>query len=428
VTESDFQTFEVVGALVVVLDVDGRIVYWNRSCSDLTGYSLEEVRGRNLWDFALAPDEADSVKAVLATLQTAALPSAWANYWVTKTGERRWIAWSHTLTRNPDGRVQYIIKTGIDRSERKQAEDARRANEAKLRDLADENARLYANARRSADDLGEANGHLVRGTIQAQELTEKVEAALKRAEASERELRSVGEFRELFIGIVGHDLRNPLGAIRLTAETQLARGHLDDQDQRAAARIISTCERMKRLILQLLDLTRARIGEGFLLEPKPTDLRDVCRSVAEEFQPAIQLEVEGNVTGVWDPDRLTEALSNIAGNAIEHAAPGTAVVVKAHPEGAEVVVEVINHGEPIPANVLPVIFEPFRRAEQTKKSTTGNLGLGLYIAKQIVGSGGGTLVAYSSDGATTFQMRLPRQPPAVAQRQDVAAHVAVLDE
>lgn len=412
-TESDFQTFEVVGALVVVLDVDDRIVYWNRSCSELTGYSLEDVRGRTLWDFVLAPEEVQAVKAVFATLQTAPLPSVFANYWVTKTGERRWIAWSHTLTRNPDGRVQYIVKTGIDRSERKQAEDARRANEARLRDLAEENARLYENAREAAE-------HMVSATIQAQELTEEVEAALKRAEASERELRAVGEFREMFIGIVGHDLRSPLAGIRLMVETQLRRGHLDERDRRAALRVVSTCERMARMIVQLLDLTQARLGDGFPLEPRPTDLRDVCRSIAEEFESAIQLEVEGDLTGVWDPDRLAEALSNIAGNAIEHAAPGTAVVVKAHPEDAEVVVEIINHGEPIPDNVLPFIFEPFRRGPQRAVSTRGNLGLGLYIAKQIVGSGGGTLAAYSSDGATTFLMRLPRQPPAAVPRQDVA--------
>jgi len=176
-TLSDFQTFEVVGALVVVLDVDGCIVYWNRACSELTGYALAEVRGRK----------------------------------ISKTGERRWIAWSHTLTRNLDGGIQCLVKTGIDRTERKEAEDARRANQAKLRELADENARLYA-------DSLEANDHMVRA-----------------------------------------------------AEPQLVRG---GPDRRAAARIIVTCERMKRLILQLLDLTRARLGEGFPLEPKPTDLRE----------------------------------------------------------------------------------------------------------------------------------------------------------
>jgi len=117
------------------------------------------------------------------------------------------------------------------------------------------------------------------------------------------------------------------------------------------------------------------------------------------------------VTGSWDPDRLAEALSNIAGNAVEHAAPGTAVVVKAHADGPEVVVEIINHGDPIPGDVLPFIFEPFRRAEQGRKSAAGNLGLGLYIARQIVRAGGGTLAAYSAEGTTTFLMRLPRHAP-----------------
>lgn len=411
-TESDFQTFEVVGAFVVVLDVDGRVVYWNRSCAELTGYSLEEIRGRKLWDFVLAPEEVESVKAVFATVQTAALPSAFANYWVTKTGERRWIAWSRTLTRNPDGRVQYIIKTGIDRSERKQAEDARRANEAKLRELADDNARLYENSR-------EANQHMVATTIRAQELTEKAEAAQTRAEESERELRSVAEFREMFIGIVGHDLRNPLGAIKLAADTLIRHGRLDEKQDRAVGRIISSSERMTRMILELLDLTRARLGGGFPLKPRPTDLREVCSHVVEAFEAPIQLDLEGDIAGNWDPDRLTEALSNIARNAVEHAWSGTAVVVRAHGERDEVVVEIVNKGDPIPAEVLPFIFEPFRRGPQRTTSTAGNLGLGLYIAKQIVGSGGGTLAAYSSDGATTFLMRLPRQPPASVQSQNV---------
>ena len=105
---------------------------------------------------------------------------------------------------------------------------------------------------------------------------------------------------------------------------------------------------------------------------------------------------------------MAEALSNITGNAIEHAAPGTPVVVRAHAEGGEVVVEISNRGSEIPADLLPIIFEPFQRGKG-EKSAAGNLGLGLYIAKQIVLAGGGTLDARSADGTTTFVMRLPRQ-------------------
>jgi PAS domain S-box-containing protein len=108
VTESDFQIFDVVGALVVVLDVDGRIVYWNQCCSALTDYSLDQIRGRRLWDFALVPEEVVPVRAVLAKLRAAEMPGIVANHWVTKTGERRWIAWSHTLTTRPDGRRLWL--------------------------------------------------------------------------------------------------------------------------------------------------------------------------------------------------------------------------------------------------------------------------------------------------------------------------------
>jgi PAS domain S-box-containing protein len=399
--ESDFQAFEAIGAMVVVLDAEDRIIYWNQACSDSTGYAREEVRGCRLWDFLLVPAEVEPAKAVLATLRTTERPSRFANHWLTKTGERRWILWSNTVTTHPVGESGQVITSGIDQTESRPS-------------LAIDNARLYEDAWSATDDLREANQQLVSATIRAQELAEEAEAAKARIEDRERELREVAEFREMFIGIVGHDLRNPLAAIGLTAASLLRHGRLEEHAKTQVARIVSAKDRMARMISQLLDLTRARLGGGFLFEPKLTDLREVFQGVVEEFEAPIQLEVEGDLTGTWDPDRLAEALSNITGNAIEHAVPGTAVVVKAHAEGPEVVVEITNQGEAIPEEVLPFIFEPFRRAEQHKKSATGNLGLGLYIAKQIVHSGSGTLVAYSIDGKTTFLMRLPREAPSLA--------------
>jgi signal transduction histidine kinase len=308
-------------------------------------------------------------------------------------------------------------------------EDLRLAEEiARRTAIAIENVRLYENAWNATNDLLEANQQMVGATIRAQEATEQAEAAKTRAEQSEGELREVAEFREMFIGIVGHDLRNPLGAIRLSATALLRSGRLDAEDEKKTHRIIGSQERMAKMISQLLDLTRARLGGGFPLEPKSSDLRQVCSNVVDEFDAPIRLEVDGDVTGTWDPDRVAEALSNIAGNAIDHAAPGTVVVVRVHGDDQEVVVEVINQGEPIPADVLPFIFEPFRRAKQREKSPAGHLGLGLYIANQIVHSGHGSLAAYSADGATTFLMRLPRRPPATDTdilREDAAAAPAV---
>ncbi len=258
------------------------------------------------------------------------------------------------------------------------------------------------------DDQREANAQMVSATIRAHELADEAEAARDRAEDSQRALNAVAEFRELFIGVVGHDLRTPLGSILISAGMLLQRGRLDDRDAEAVARIIRSSQRMTRMIGQLLDLTQARLGGGLLIERKPTDLRETFRNVVEQFEAAIQPEVEGDVTGNWDQDRLAQALSNLVRNAIEYATPGTAVVVKASADGADLVVEVSNQGDPIPADVLPVIFEPFRRERQREKSATGNLGLGLYIAHQIVLSHGGTLDARSAAGTTTFVMRLPR--------------------
>lgn len=261
-------------------------------------------------------------------------------------------------------------------------------------------------------DLREANAKMVGATIRAQELAIEADAAKQRAEKSERELREVAEFRELFIGILGHDLRTPLSSIVMAAAVLLQRGRLDEQDSKAVARIISSNQRMTEMITQLLDLTRARLGGGLPIELTPVDLAEVLRNVVDEFEATIQLEVEGDLTGTWDRARLAEVFSNLVGNAIEYAARGTAVIVKARADGSDVVVETLNQGEPIPADALPFIFEPFRRARQLEKSATGSLGLGLYIAHQIVLSHGGTLTGHSADGTTSFVMRLPRRLPA----------------
>ena len=257
-------------------------------------------------------------------------------------------------------------------------------------------------------DLREANAQMVGATLRAHDAALEAEAARGRAEANERELRAVAEFRERFIGILGHDLRNPVNAISLSAARLIARGKLDKHDAAAAARILRSSDRIGRMIMQLLDLTRARLGGGMPIDREPTDLGGVGEQVVEEFDGDVRLEVQGDVTGCWDGDRLAEVLSNLVGNAVSHAAPGTAVIVKVYAAAADVVVvEVVNQGPAIPADVLPHIFEPFRQAERVR-STAGNLGLGLYIAHEIVRVHGGTLEARSTGGVTTFTMRLPR--------------------
>ena len=289
--------------------------------------------------------------------------------------------------------------------------------------LAIERAQLFEIARVAIHDSREANQQMVASTILAHERTDRARLATKQAEDSERELQVVGGFRELFIGIVGHDLRNPLASIRLSAD--LLRGRLDGDGEAILDRIVSSSQRMTRMIAQLLDLTRARLGGGFPLETRRVDLRDVCVTVLREFKAVpvddmsghggggdveepVHLKVQGNLAGIWDADRLTEALSNIVGNAIEHRRPETPVMVDVTGESDVALIEVTNQGDPISPDVLPTIFEPFRRANQHQRSATGNLGLGLYIAHQIVLSHGGTMGVRSEHDSTTFWMRLPR--------------------
>jgi signal transduction histidine kinase len=376
-----------------------------------------------LWDVVLAPESVEPIKAIFDAVLTSDRPRPYANHWVTKTGERRWIAWSHTATKSPDGRVEYIVKTGIDRTESRQALDALHTSGTKLDASVAEIGRHYQDARQALEDLREANEHMVSATLRAQELTATAEGALQVSEGRERELQTVAELREMFLGIIGHDLRNPLHMIVMTAEMLRLSGHLDAEEQRGVLRIVASSKRMSEMILKLLDFTRARLGGGFPIEPRSVDLRELGRTVAEELGAAVRLEIEGEVTGRWDPDRLAEALSNIAGNAVEHALPGTTVVVKAHAEGVEAVVEIVNQGDPIPPDLLPFIFEPFRQGT-SDRSAKGNIGLGLYIARQIVRASGGSLEAWSAGGTTTFVMRLPRnlasagpspQPPSRSQ-------------
>ena len=278
-------------------------------------------------------------------------------------------------------------------------------NRMLLADLRDANERLLLaslSAQLSAD-------HAVAGRARAEDAT-------KRLEVIERDLRVTAEFREQLLAIVGHDLRNPLGAISMAASLLLSRGRLGEVDARLVTRIINSGQRMTRLIAELFDFTRARLGGGMTLRLMPVDLAEVCRNALAELELTttvpLRCEVEGDLRGNWDADRLSQVISNLVGNAVDYAAAGTAVVVKAFVDGAEVVAEVSNRGVPIPSDMLTVLFEPYHRAKKEESPSVKHLGLGLYIANQIVLAHLGTLAARSSAGTTTFTMRLARGVPA----------------
>lgn len=276
-----------------------------------------------------------------------------------------------------------------------------------------------AKDRQTILDQREANGLLVLQAQKAQDLTEKAERAQALAEAAtarlqeiELELRATAQFREQLLGIVGHDLRNPLGAISMSAQFLVSRGNLGEEDRRLIALILKSAQRMDRMIRQLFEFTRARQGAGMPLELSQIDLQKICLQAVDELQLGSTVKIscgfQGELGGSWDGGRLIEALSNLIGNAMEHAASGTEVLIKAWGTDTDVVIAVHNQGEPISDELLPVLFAPFRSGRQGPAAKPGHLGLGLYVAHEIARSHGGTLHAQSAAGTTIFTMRLPR--------------------
>lgn len=238
-----------------------------------------------------------------------------------------------------------------------------------------------------------------------------------------RELERAVRFSEMFVGVLGHDLRNPLSGITTAASLVLQRAD-SDRLIKPVTRILRSADRMSRMIDQILDFTQVRLGRGIRLARKSVDVSEIARTVLDELRDEttdrddLRLELHGDPIGTWDPDRLAQLLSNLAGNAIQHRAPGSKVRVTIDGSADDrVVLAVLNAGV-IPADVLPAIFEPLRGAEPRKRAGSSGLGLGLYISAQIVNAHGGEIRVSSDEASgTRFEVCLPRHAT------EQAAHV-----
>jgi signal transduction histidine kinase len=220
-------------------------------------------------------------------------------------------------------------------------------------------------------------------------------------------------FQQQMLGIVGHDLRAPLGAILIGTELLEA----DTKDDPAAAsvvkRIISSANRMRRMVDQLLDMTRARLGEGIPVARCKTQLLPLITSVMDELAMAnttsrFELVANEDVVGLWDPDRLGEAVSNLMSNAVQYGLHGAPIVVGL--TGTEVAATITVHNairaEPISPAALATLFDPYRRGQDLENNASG-LGLGLYLVHEIVRAHRGTITAESVASGTTFRIVLP---------------------
>ena len=235
---------------------------------------------------------------------------------------------------------------------------------------------------------------------------QRAEAERQRAEAAEERAR----LAELYLGIIGHDLRNPLSSIHFATRAVKLKAEKPEVRE-LADKIARSSQRMVEMISALLDVTRSRLGGGLQINPAPTDFRKVCEQVIDELatmHPGRRIEFEATAPAVElnvDPHRMAQVVSNLVSNAIVHGSDSAPVQVRLSAEPHEARLAVTNHGTPIPPEVQARLFDPFRRGTLPNVGPAG-LGLGLYISQQIVAAHGGHIDVATGD-VTTFTVHLP---------------------
>jgi signal transduction histidine kinase len=235
--------------------------------------------------------------------------------------------------------------------------------------------------------------------------------------------KKVDHSRDLFLGVLGHDLRNPIGAMRMSAELIAKIGSLTERQNMLIAQVVTSADRATQILDQLLDLTRARLGSGLHIIREDMDMAFVSRQLLEETRSlhpsrTFTLKVSGDTKGHWDKPRIGQVLSNLLGNAVQYGFTDLPIDVTVIGDSKEVSLSVHNEGVPIPKNAIGGIFEAMIRGGTDGIDST-NLGLGLYITKEIISAHGGTIKVTSSEkGGTTFIALFPRYANPVILAQD----------
>jgi PAS domain S-box-containing protein len=356
------------GALVVVMDRDGRVIRFNRMCEQVTGYSFQEVKDRTFWDLFLTPEEKEPVKALFRRMQAGNFPNTHENYWVGKTGERRLIAWSNTCIVDGSGHAHYIIGTGIDITEQRRAEEALRHSEDRLR--------------------------------QAQ----KMEAIGRLA------------------GGVAHDFNNQLTVVTGYCQLLLRDMRPGDPLRAPVEEILRAANRSEMLTSRLLTFSRKQV-----MHPQVTNLNDVIADLREMLARVIGEDIRlrttfGKGLGNVEVDRalFEQVVINLVTNARDAMPRGGVLSIwtsnrqfnearaAVYPDvapGRHVSVVVRDNGTGMDSETLRQIFDPFFTTKPVGQGT----GLGLPMVYGFVKQSGGHVAVRSQLGkGTTVRVYLPR--------------------
>jgi hypothetical protein len=221
------------------------------------------------------------------------------------------------------------------------------------------------------------------------------------------------EVRERFVAILGHDLRDPLSTVVISANVLAANPGLKPEHRVIASRIVRACDRMQRMINDVLDFARGHLGNGIPANPTLNDMGEICRAAADEIiganpQREVAVDLQGDLRGPFDRDRVHQAITNLIANAINHSEGSVEVRAYETDDRHAIITEVTSHGEKIPDGLRERLFDPFAQGDIA--GPRRGLGLGLFIVQQIAIAHGALCDVTSDEKATTFSIRWPRVP------------------
>ena len=345
--ERDFidAVLETAGALVVVLDRDGRILRFNRACEQTTGYSSEEVMGRHVWDLFMIPDEVAGVKGVFERLRGGEPRNDYENYWIGKGGFLRQISWSNTVITDSSGKVDYVVASGIDITDFKHMQEQLRKTER------------------------------------------------------------IAELGTLASGMA-HEIGTPMNVILGRAEYLLQRT-ADEGMKKGLATIVTQIERITKVMNQLLVFARRKAPDrqvvdlGEIVE----DSLEMFQERITHSRITVEKAVEADMPSVHaDRDQLIQVLINLVMNSLHAMPEGGRLRLSLDRESSYARLGVSDTGHGMPEEIRSKIFDPFFTTKDFGKGT----GLGLTVVKGIVEEHGGTIAVESVvDKGTTFWIRLP---------------------